>query len=244
MQRAYVVVCILALCVLSCPAPAGPPYVTDDPQPTDDAHYEIYLFGNGATARDGNGGAAGIDFNYGAGPNLQLTAVVPLGYDHPVTGRAATGLGNVELAAKYRFAHQEDIGWDMAIFPRVFLPAGSAAVGERHASLLLPLWASRSWSRWSTFGGGGCELNRGEGSRDFCLMAWALTRKIARLQLGAELYHQMADTQGGHAATGVGAGFTHDLSDRCHLMGSVGPGLQNAAQTARYSWYAAVLFTL
>ena len=57
---------------------AGPPYATDDPEPTDYKHFEIYLFSGATSTRDGTVGAAGIDFNYGAGPDLQLTAVVPL----------------------------------------------------------------------------------------------------------------------------------------------------------------------
>src|ERR1700749_4484690 len=87
--------------IASVPALAGPPYVTDDPEPTDTGHYEIYLFADGTSARDGSGGEAGIDFNYGAAPDLQLTAVLPLGYDDPKTGPATTALGNIELAAKY-----------------------------------------------------------------------------------------------------------------------------------------------
>ena len=61
------------------PALAGPPYVSDDPQPTDYKHFEIYTFSNGTTTRGDIGGAAGIDFNYGAAPNLQLTTTLPIG---------------------------------------------------------------------------------------------------------------------------------------------------------------------
>jgi hypothetical protein len=62
------------LIVIPAVAWAGPPFVTDDPEPTDFKHYEVYLFAQGTNARDGTSGASGIDFNYGAGPNLQLTA--------------------------------------------------------------------------------------------------------------------------------------------------------------------------
>jgi hypothetical protein len=242
-SRRYLAVLIGAFWALNGPVRAGPPYVTDDPQPTDDAHYEIYLFDGGTRTRDGTGGAAGIDFNYGGASDLQLTAVLPLVFDRSAGAGTATGLGNIELAAKYRFLHTQDIGWDIAIFPRVFLPAGSPAVGERHTSLLLPVWVGKGWGQWSTFGGGGCEIHRGGDSKDFCLMGWALTRKIARLQIGTELYHRTADTRGGRASTGVGAGFTYDLSDRYHVMGAMGPGIQNAGSTNRYSWYTALLFT-
>ncbi len=58
---------------------AGPPYLTDDPEPTDYQHFEIYTFSNGTATRDGSSGEGGIDFNYGGAPNLQLTATVPAG---------------------------------------------------------------------------------------------------------------------------------------------------------------------
>lgn len=239
-----VLACLAALVVGSGTALAGPPFMTDDPEPTDYQHYEIYLFTDGATARAGTGGRFGIDFNYGAAPDLQLTAVLPVAYESPSGGATVAGLGNVELAAKYRFLHQADIGWDVAVFPRVFLPSPSTRVSEGHASLLLPLWLERDWGGWSTFGGGGCVINRGGASRDFCLAGWALVRQVRPdLQIGAEIVHQTADTKGGHASTGIGVGLRYDINDSYHLLASAGPGLQNAAETARFSWYASFLFT-
>jgi hypothetical protein len=226
------------------PAIGGPPYVSDDPEPTDYKRFEIYAFTGGSATRDGTGGEAGIDFNYGAAPDLQLTAVVPIGYAQSSGAATTVALGNIELAAKYRFLHQNDIGWDVSVFPRLFLPSGSSAVGERHVSLLIPVWLEKDWGSWSTFGGGGCTINNGGGSQDFCQVGWALTRQVLpNLQLGAEIYHQTPDTRGGKAATGIGAGLRYDLNDHYHLLADLGPGIQNAAQTNRYSWYSALLVT-
>jgi hypothetical protein len=233
-----------ALILMAGAAMAGPPYVSDDPEPTDYQHYEIYSFTDGSTARDGTSGASGIDFNYGAAPDVQLTATVPIAYEIPTEGNNIAGLSNIELAAKYRFLHQTEIGWDVAFFPRVFLPSASPRLGEAHASLLLPLWLEKDWGDWSTFGGGGCVINRGDGSQNFCQASWALTRQfLPDLQLGAEIVHQTADQKGGRASTSVGVGLRYDISDNYHLLAYVAPGLQNAAETARCSWYASVLFT-
>jgi opacity protein-like surface antigen len=235
----------LAAAMLLCgPALAGPPYVTDDPEPTDHKHFEIYAFTAGTATRDGTGGEAGIDFNYGGAPDLQLTAVLPLEYDSPAHSGTVAGIGNIELAAKYRFLHQDDFGWDVAVFPRVFLPSASRDIGDKHASFLLPVWVEKDFGKWSTFGGGGCALNNGDGAQDYCLAGWALTREIApALHVGAEVYHQSADTRGGRSSTALGAGATYDLSENYHLMASFGPGIENADQTNRYSWYVATLFT-
>jgi len=238
-------VCVaFMLAAVAAVAKAGPPYESDDPEPTDLGHYEIYFFASGSHARDGESGAAGIDFNYGAAPDLQLTAVFPLEYADPDGQGRASGLGNIELAAKYRFRHQEG-GWDVAVFPRLFLSSASSDVGDRHTSVLLPVWLQRDFGKWSTFGGGGCQLNRGGDSVDFCLGGWALTNQITpHLQVGAEIVHSAADTRDGRATTAIGAGVRYDVSENHHLLASVGPTLQNAAETADYSWYASFLLTL
>jgi hypothetical protein len=46
-------------------ASAGPPYLTDDPAPTDYRHFEIYVFSDGIHNRGGTSSDLGIDFNYG-----------------------------------------------------------------------------------------------------------------------------------------------------------------------------------
>lgn len=194
--------------------------------------------------RGGDEGETGIDFNYGGAENLQLTAVVPVAYEAPRHAGARGGIGNIELAAKYLFLRQDEFGWDVSVFPRVFLPSLSTHVGDHHASLLLPVWMGRDFGAWSTFGGGGCALNSGDGSKNYCLAGWALTRQVLpSLNIGAEIYHQTADTHGGKASTGLGVGATYDVSENYHLMASYGPGIQNAAETNRTSWYAALLMT-
>src|SRR5580704_12178594 len=129
----------LFVVMLAQPALAGPPYVSDDPEPTDYKHFEIYTFNNGTNTRDGTAGESGIDFNYGAAPDLQLTATLPEGYSQTIDG-TSIGASNIELAAKYRFLHQDGFGLDVSVFPRVFLPSGSNVIGDNHASLLLPVW--------------------------------------------------------------------------------------------------------
>jgi hypothetical protein len=236
--------CIALLSGFGTAVMAGPPYLSDDPEPTDYQHFEIYAFSNGMATQNGTNGEAGIDFNYGGAPNLQLTATVPEAYNFSSSGAAEGGPGNVELAAKYRFLTQQNFGLDVAVFPRVFLPSASSIVGDQHASFLLPLWMEKDWGQWSAFGGGGCEINRGGDSQDFCLMGVVVTRQVAaNLQVGLELFHQTPDTIGGEATTSVGAGVRYDLNDHYHLLGYVGHGIQNADVADRLDWYTSILFT-
>src|ERR1700680_3895303 len=151
---------VAAMVVLARPALAGPPYVSDDPEPTDYKHFEIYSFSSGTATRGDIGGAAGVDFNYGAAPNLQLTATLPAGFDRPGSGRTGFGLNNTQLAAEYRLLHQDSFGLDVSVFPRVFLPSGSTNIANDTASLLLPVWVQKDWSGgWSAFGEGGCVIS-------------------------------------------------------------------------------------
>ena len=226
------------------PALARPPYVSDDPEPTDFRHFEIYTFSNGTAMKGDISGASGIDFNYGAAPDLQLTATLPAGFDHPAAGGTSIGLSNIELAAKYRFLHQDSFGLDVSVFPRVFLPSPSKNVGNDRASLLLPVWVQKDWSGgWSAFGGGGCVIS-GRSSQNFCLAGGVVTYQLLpKLQLGVELFHQTADGNGIPATSSVGLGARYDINDTYHLLGYVRRGIQNANETDQYSWYASVLFT-
>src|ERR1700739_3173164 len=104
--------CLVALVLgaLAPPALAGPPYISDDPQPTDYTHFEIYSFNLGTATRSGTTGMAGIDFNYGAAPDLRLPAMVPAGFNSPASDPTSIGITNIELAAKYRFLRQDTFG--------------------------------------------------------------------------------------------------------------------------------------
>ena len=223
---------------------AGPPYFTDDPVPTDRGHYEIYAYGDAVHSSGGTSSDAGIDFNYGGARDLQLTAVLPVTREQPRGVPPATGVGNIELAAKYRFLHQQDAGWDVAVFPRVLLASASSAIGEQHVSYQLPIWVGRDTAAWSTFGGGGCVLNHGGTSRNYCFAGWALTKQLSEhTQLGAEIFHQSADSNDSHATTFAGVGMRYDAGEHLHLLAYGSGGLQNAASQHQYSWYAALLFT-
>lgn len=234
----------IGLLLAARPAHAGPPYATDDPQPTGLRGFEVYAFTQGERGPRSQEGSAGIDFNYGAAPGLQLTAVLPVEWESARGEPQGAGPGNIELAAKWRFLRRPAQGFDLAFFPRLFLPSTQATRGERHAALLLPLWMQFSGERWSSFGGGGCTLRGGPGTRDPCEFGWAVARTVGdRLQLGAELFHEQAADHGAPASTQLGVGATWDANEHLHLMGSIGPGLQAVDENARTHWYAALLFT-
>lgn len=65
---------LAALLLLSSPASAGPPFITDDPEPTNYQHWELYVFSLGTHEMGETSGVAppSSDFNYGIVLNVQL----------------------------------------------------------------------------------------------------------------------------------------------------------------------------
>ena len=210
------------------PALAGPPFLTDDPQPTDEGHWEIYNFIDGARDPGGLGGEAGLDLNYGGAKDLQLTAVLPLAYDNPngfSTKGLRTGTGVVELAAKYKFVHADDKGWapDVSLFPRFFVPTDSR-YGTGHVSLLLPVWAEKDFGPWQVFGGGGYQINPGPDQKNFWQGGIVVNRTVSkRLQLGVEAFGQTRDAGDGPGYTAVNFAATVKLVKHWSLLASAGP---------------------
>ena len=235
----------VVLAAVPAAALAGPPYVSDDPEPTDHKHWEIYVFATGSGRAGETAGDAGLDLNYGAAKDLQLTAVLPLSYDRTTTSRFGTG--DVELAAKLKFLHQRknSLVPDVAFFPRLFLPTAGAGLGSGRVRLFLPLWAQKDFGRWSLFGGGGYQINPGPGNRDYGLTGIGLTRAVtSKLTLGAEIYHHGPDARGGKAFTGVNAGLSYKLKGPYSLLLSLGPGLQHRREEGRYAVYTALKLDL
>src|SRR3984957_16373671 len=139
------------LLFVASPAFAGPPYITDDPEPTDTGHWENYLYiesarvpGQTATPE------AGIEINYGAFEDTQLTWSVPL---NPNPGPGGVGVVWAPLGGgvKYRFIEEDDKGWrpQVAFFPQIFIPVGPANRGAP-VTELFPIWLQKSFGAWTT----------------------------------------------------------------------------------------------
>ena len=220
-------------------ARAGPPYVTDDPQPTDPGHWEIYNFVEGAHTPGATVGEAGFDLNYGAAKDIQLTLVLPASF--VASDTFDVGGGDIEAATKFKLLHQDGFGLDVAFFPRAFIPTSGGRFGTERVNLLLPVWAERDFGKWQVFGGGGYQVNPGPGQRGFWTGGLVVARAVTdHLNLGAEIYAQSASAVDARPFAGINFGAAWRLTRHWSLLAAGGPGIANARAEDQYDVYVAL----
>lgn len=237
------------MAVLACSVPArlraGPPYLTDDPEPVGLNHWEIYAFSLGMSAPGNTAGLGpAVEVNYGAFPGVHLHAMAPLAYND-TDNVARTGFGDFELGAKIRIAEEDKEGWlpEAAIYPTIDTPTGNPArgLGTGHSQIFLPLWLQRTHGPWAFDAGGGVWINPGAGNRNYYLTGFLVTRQMTpRFTLGGEIFHQSAAATGLPDITGFNLGAAYDLSDHWHLLASAGRGLADADRRDRFTYYLGV----
>ena len=234
---------LLPLAALLAPSPAyaGPPFLTDDPEPTDLGHWEIYAPFADTAGRGGEfDGGVGAELNYGAAPNLQLTLGLPVGYTHSTSG-FRFGRGDIEASAKYRFYHSDAAGLSIAAFPGITVPTASRSLGAGKVTAFLPIWAQKDMGSWSVFGGGGYAINPGAGNRNYWTGGVAVTRQLSkRLLVGAEADRQGADTVGVRGSTSLGLGFIRNLKGPFRVLASAGPTFGDKERRAGFHGFIAL----
>jgi hypothetical protein len=222
-------------------AQAGPPFLTDDPEPTETGHWEIYAPAVDAAGHGGDyDGALGAEINYGAAPNVQLTVGLPSAFVHDADGLHA-GRGDLELSLKYRFFNDEGSGFSVAVFPALTLPTASHRLGAGRVTGLLPVWAQKDSGPWSVFGGGGYAINPGAGNRNYWTGGLAVSRRFNEaLLVGLEADWQGRDTDGGRSSTSLGLGAIVQLDRHLRLLGSAGPTFVEGERTTGFHAFLAL----
>jgi len=228
----------LGLC-LSCTALlAGPPYLTDDPEPVDLHHWEAYLFATGQTFQGARSGLApAAEANYGAFQDVHFQLQLPLAYGDGADGFRHRGLGDAQFGFKYRFVHEAGNLPQIAFYPQVQAPTGRAeeGLGSGHWRVFLPIWLQKSFGDWTTYGGGGWWRNPGQDNRDYTVWGWQLQRNLgAGASVGAEVFHQASPAVGKPATTAWNLGFELPLSTRLQLVGSGGRVFQGGSGSQFY----------
>jgi len=205
---------------------AGPPYLTDDPEPVDLHHWEIFLFAQGQTSAGARSGIfPAVEANYGPFRNAQIQVQVPMAYADGSDGRLRHGLGDLQVGFKYRFLEEESAGVQVSAYPQIQVPTGreEEGLGGGHYRIFLPVWLQKSFGAWSVCGGGGWWRNPGADERDFAVGGLLVQRQFGETAfLGLEVFHQQASSTEAPASTAwnVGGGIT--LSPHLQAIASGG----------------------
>jgi hypothetical protein len=219
----------LGLLAATVPAWGGPPFTSDDPEPVEYRHWEVYIASQRAHDPNGTTGTLPqLEVNYGLAPNLQVHVIAPRAFAAPAGASRNYGYGDTELGVKYRFFEEADSRPQIGVFPLVELPTGDSArgLGSGHPQAFLPVWLQKSFGSWMTYGGGGYWINRGTDNRNWWFTGWLIQRQVRPgLAVGAEVFHETAQVVGGRADTKMNFGVIWDLSESHHLMASLGPRL-------------------
>ncbi len=209
---------------------AGPPFKTDDPEPVEFRHWEIYLAMQYNRDRDETSMTLPhIEANYGLAPDLHLHLLVPALFVKPEGQGSQYGLGDIEFGVKYRLFHEKQYLPQIGIFPLIVIPTGdeSRGLGNGRAQVFLPIWLQKILGSWTTYGGGGYWINPGEGNKNWWFFGWEVQRGITGwLTLGAELYYKTPSTEDADASKGYTVGAILNFTQNHHLLISAGQDLQ------------------
>ncbi|MGA2527443.1 MAG: transporter [Smithellaceae bacterium] len=220
---------------------AGPPFVTDDPEPVEYQHWEVYLAAQYRHDRDQDSSTLPhLEINYGLMPNVQIHLIAPLLYVKPEGASSQYGYGDTELGVKYRFIQETDYIPQVGIFPLVELPTGDSekGLGNGRTQYFLPLWLQKSWGPWTTYGGGGYWINPGGGNKDWWQFGWLIQREINKtLTLGTELYYKTASTSDSNNAAGYTVGAVINITENHHVLLSVGQDINGPNYLSLYIGY-------
>jgi hypothetical protein len=215
---------------------AGPPYETDDPEPTDYRNYEIYLYGDYHRILENiAASAATLEFNYGVLPNTQFSVSIPSS-----SSSAGNGIGDLEIGLKYRFVPETLGRPQISFYPSVTVATGDAAtgLGEGHGTLFLPVWGQKTWGKWTIFGGGGLQLDREAGGD----LSWhegiAITRDVGTTNVGVEVYRQTPQGVTLPGYTDIGVGMISEVGKYHAWLWSFGRALapESVHAYAAYEW--------
>jgi len=217
---------------------AGPPFLTDDPEPVPYRHFEFYTFSildhmAGGTAVE----IPAFEFNIGAAPNLQLHIIAPMALFAANPGPLTFGVGDVELGAKYRFIQEKGQRPQVGIFPLLELPTGDSRrnLGNGQTWAQLPLWVQKSWGPWQSYGGAGYVINHAPGMRDHIYAGWQAQRELnKKLTLGAEWFDPGRDTLAAHSPQILNAGGIYNFKESFSLLFTAGHSVHGDSHTVAY----------
>ena len=206
-------------------AQAGPPFVTEDPEPVPPGGWEINVpFIIERTPGKTKMNAPLFDFNYGL-PNVQLKLEFPIEIVQQDRDATTAGAGDLVLGVKWRFLNNEQSKFQLGIYPQLLLPTGNHArdLGAGRPAFWLPFVAQKSWDKWTLYGNAGYWWQTAAETRNYFFAGAVLEREINdRLTLATELFGNSPTERGGRPDFAFNVGGTWKVNDHLNLLFSGG----------------------
>ena len=212
-----------ALCALAS-APAAyadsPPYLTTDTEPAD--KLEAAPFVETSAMSGGYGLIYAVDTAIPLASGWEMTVVPRLAMIGEGR-RAATGLGDTEIAVKYLAWSDKDAQVTIAFEPNVVLPTGGRRFGDDLVELELPILASKAWGPWSLSGEFGYERDGATSRNDHAPLSLLLERAVTgRFSVGVEMADDIPFRSGRRASLETNVGGDWTIRDGLQLELMVG----------------------
>lgn len=223
--------------VLASAAQAGPPFMTEDPEPPPPGGWEINVpFILARTPGETEMNAPLVDLNYGL-PNVQLKVEGPVGVVHHDHGGAAVGPGDLLAGVKWRCFEHEKAQLQAGIYPQVLAPTGDRrhGLGEGQPAYVLPLLAQKGWSKWTLYGNVGYWWQTAADRQNFWYAGAVLERELnERLSLGVEWFGNTPMERTGRPDVAFNVGGAWKLSPHVNVLFSAGRDVIGDARAMVY----------
>jgi hypothetical protein len=208
---------------------AGAPFLTDDPVILNVQQWEILLFStidkNNDFYLEPDLYAPAVEINYSPSPRLLLHVAAPYAWAIPGAAPPANGIGDIELGIKYQLVAESANMPQIGIAPLLEIPSGNADLnlGNGIPWAKIPIWAQKSWDKWTSYGGGGYLINTAPGLYSYFYAGWLLQRDInEHLSLGGEIFYQGTMTINDRPSVLLNAGGSYNFNNNFSLLATVG----------------------
>lgn len=221
---------------------AGPPFLTDDPDPVQFKHWEYYISSQNtfnSSTKNAIGTLPHFEVNYGLVPNVQIHMILPLNYSYSASRFSAYGYANTELGIKYRFVKETNNCPEIGTFPILQIPTvNNSTLSTGRMQLFIPVWFQKSWDKLSSYTGCGYWINPGTDNKNWIFAGWQVQYEFSKLiTLGTEVYYHTADSKESSHSSGFNLGGFLNFSEKFHFLFSVGHSITNENYTTSYAGF-------
>lgn len=216
---------------------AGPPFLTDDPEPVPFKHWEYYISSiNTFQSSSWSGTSPHLEVNYGLIRNMQVHLLLPMNYTYIQHHGSKFGYADTEFGIKYCFIQETGRRPQLGTFPIFEIPTvKNDNFSDGKIKIFIPVWLQKSWNKLTTYGGAGYSLNPGAGNKNSTFLGWELQYDFSKvITFGGELYFQSAETTDSKSTMAFNLGGFINPTEQFHILISLGHSMTNDSFLSSY----------